>query len=342
MSLVRRPTPQRLSTLMLLVSLCLLPGTVLYAWQFGVVVWLQTFWCVLLAFGFEAGLLRLRGRNVREGLSDLSWLVLGLILARALPLLVPLWMIALASFAALALCKHGSGGLGRNRLNPAMVGLGIIAICFYQQLYPAPSNQAPWTFALDAKEVLLQQLQLAPRLSLDAFAGATQLALGQFTPTTPNLSGLGYVAGGLILAVLRVIRIEIPLAMLASTALLCLAAGHTLQESLYSLSLGGYLFTAFFIATDPVTSPDTRAGRILFGAVIGVLTELIREFGLYADGLCFAVLAANLLVPQIDGLVQRMQRPWYDQRTALASGRKADAHSSIPGHDRKHIGSAVA
>jgi electron transport complex protein RnfD len=318
MSLVHRPAPHRLQTLMLLVSLCLLPGTALYAWQFGSVVWLQTFWCVLLALGFEAGLLRLRRRNVREGLSDLSWLVLGLILARALPLLVPLWMIALASFAALALCKHGSGGLGRNRLNPAMVGLGIIAICFYQQLYPAPSNLAPWTLTLDAKEVLLQQLQLAPRLSLDAFAGATQLALGEFTPTTPNLSGYGYIAGGLILAVLRMIRIEIPLAMLGSTALLCLAAGHTPQESLYSLSLGGLLFTAFFIATDPVTSPDTRAGRILFGATIGALTELIREFGLYADGLCFAVLAANLLVPQIDRLVQSLQRPWYDQRAVLA------------------------
>ncbi|MBS7661328.1 RnfABCDGE type electron transport complex subunit D [Pseudomonas lalucatii] len=318
MSLVHRPTPHRLRTLMLLVSLCLLPGTVLYAWQFGTVVWLQTFWCVLLALGFEAGLLRLRGHDVRKGLSDLSWLVLGLILARALPLLVPLWMMAVASFAALALCKHGSGGLGRNRLNPAMVGLGIIAICFYQQLYPAPTNQAPWTLDLSTAEVLLQQLQLAPRLSLDAFAGATQLALGEYKPITPNLSGYGYVAGGLILATLRVIRIEIPLAMLGSTALLCLAAGYSLQESLYSLSLGGCLFTAFFIATDPVTSPDSRGGRILFGATIGVLTELIREFGLYADGLCFAVLAANLLVPQINGLMQRAQRPWYDQRAVLA------------------------
>ncbi|WP_439861339.1 RnfABCDGE type electron transport complex subunit D [Pseudomonas sp. MBLB4136] len=318
MSLVHSPTPRRLSTLMLLVSLCLLPGTVLYAWQFGPVVWLQTFWCVLLALGFEAGLLHLRGQAVRAGLSDLSWLVFGLILARALPLLVPLWMMAVASLAALALCKHGSGGLGRNRLNPAMVGLGIIAICFYQQLYPAPTNQAPWTLELNATEVLLQQLQLAPRLSLDAFVGATQLALGEYNPITPNLSGYGYVAGGLILAALRVIRIEIPLAMLGSTALLALAAGHSLQESLYSLSLGGCLFTAFFIATDPVTSPDTRGGRILFGATIGVLTELIREFGLYADGLCFAVLAANLLVPQIDRLVQRTQQPWYHERTVLA------------------------
>ncbi len=316
MSLIRRPTAHlQLRTVMLLVSLCLLPGTALYAWQFGVMVWLQTFWCVLLALGFEAGLLRLRGRNVRAGLSDLSWLVLGLILARALPLLVPLWMIALASFAALALCKHGSGGLGRNRLNPAMVGLGIVAICFYQQLYPAPSNYAPWTVTLDAKAVLLQQLQLVPRLDLDAFAGATQLAQNEFTLITPNLSGYGYIAGGLILAFLRVIRIEIPLAMLASTVLVCMAAGHSLQESLYSLSLGGYLFTAFFIATDPVTSPDTRAGRILFGVAVGALTELIREFGLYADGLCFAVLAANLLVPQIDRLVLRIQRPWYTANT---------------------------
>lgn len=317
MSLILRPTPRRLRTLMLLVSLCLLPGTALYAWQFGIVVWLQAFWCVLLALGFEAAVLRLRGSDVRAGLGNLSWLVLGLILARALPLLVPLWMIALASFAAVVLCKYGSGGLGRNRLNPAMVGLGIIALCFYQLLYPAPSNLAPWTFTLDAKEVLLQQLQLAPRLSLDAFAGATQLALGEFSPTTPNLSGVGYIAGGLLLGILKVIRIEIPLAMLATAAVLCLAAGHSPQESLYSLSLGGFLFTAFFIATDPVTSPDTPAGRILFGVIIGALTELIREFGLYADGLCFAVLAANLLVPQIDQLVLNIQRAWNSERPAL-------------------------
>ncbi|EJT83177.1 electron transport complex protein RnfC [Pseudomonas putida S11] len=196
MSLIRHPIPQRLRTVMLLVVLCLLPGTVLYAWQFGVVVWLQVFWCVLFALGFEAALLRLRGHDVRKGLSDFSWLVLGLILARALPLMVPLWMIALASFAALALCKHASGGLGRNRLNPAMVGLGVVAICFYQQLYPAPSNHAPWTATLDAKAVLLQQLQLVPRLELDAFAGATQLAQNEFTHVTHNLSGFGYVAGG--------------------------------------------------------------------------------------------------------------------------------------------------
>lgn len=302
---------------MLLVSLCLLPGTALYAWQFGIVVWLQAFWCVLLALGFEAAVLRLRGSDVRAGLGNLSWLVLGLILARALPLLVPLWMIALASFAAVVLCKYGSGGLGRNRLNPAMVGLGIIALGFYQLLYPAPSNLAPWTFTLDAKEVLLQQLQLAPRLSLDAFAGATQLALGELSPTTPNLSGVGYIAGGLLLGILKVIRIEIPLAMLATAAVLCLAAGHSPQESLYSLSLGGFLFTAFFIATDPVTSPDTPAGRILFGVIIGALTELIREFGLYADGLCFAVLAANLLVPQIDQLVLNIQRAWNSERPGL-------------------------
>lgn len=318
MSLIHSPTPHRLRTLMLLVSLCLLPGTALYAWQFGVVVWLQAFWCVLLALGFEAAVLRLRGSDVRAGLGDLSWLVLGLILARALPLLVPLWMIALSSFAAVVLCKYGSGGLGRNRLNPAMVGLGIIAICFYQLLYPAPSNHAPWTLALSAEQVLVQQLQLAPRLAFDAFAGATQLALGEFTPITPNLSGIGYIAGGLLLGILKVIRIEIPLAMLASTIALCLAAGHSPQESLYSLSLGGYLFTAFFIATDPVTSPDTPAGRVLFGAIIGALTELIREFGLYVDGLCFAVLAANLLVPQIDRLVLFMQqRPWYSEHPAL-------------------------
>lgn len=310
--------PRCLRGLMLLVSLGLLPGTLLHAWQYGFVVWAQLAWCLFFALLLEAALLRLRGCSVRAGLGDMSWLVLALILARSLPLLVPVWMIALASFAALALCKHGCGGLGRNRLNPAMVGLGIIAICFSSLIYPPPSPEAPWTCGLSIEQVLLQQLQLEPRLPIDVVTGATSLAqnrIDQLDPLDLNLSWIGYALGGLILALLRVIRLEIPLAMIAGTLLFSLAAGHSALASVHSLTLGGYMITAFFIATDPVTSPDTRLGRALFGAIIGVLTALIREYGLYADGLCFAVLAANLLVPQIDRLVLRMHCPWYRHRS---------------------------
>ncbi|GGO81544.1 electron transport complex subunit D [Marinobacterium nitratireducens] len=311
MRLVRSRRPDSVRGIMATISLALIPGTLLHAMQFGAIVWLQTGWCLLLALLTEALCLRLRNRPLLLGLGDLSWLVCGLLLARALPLLVPVWMMALAMLTALGLAKHSGGGLGRNRLNPAMAGLAVVAICFHQLLYPAPDPQFPWTAELTLEELLLLEWQLAARLEIDALSGATPLKTGLLDTAAPYLSWIGYLAGGLMLTLLRLIRIEIPLAMMASSVSLCMLAGHTLNESLHSLSLGGYLLTAFFIATDPVTSPDNRSARILFGITVGAVTELIREFGLYADGLCFAVLTANLLVPHFNRLGARFHRPWY-------------------------------
>ncbi|WP_342767282.1 RnfABCDGE type electron transport complex subunit D [Crenobacter cavernae] len=301
--------PATVPGIMLAVVLALLPGTALHAWQFGTVVLMQTAWCVLFAWLVEAGCLRLRGLPLRRGLADLSWLVSGWLMARALPVMVPVWMMLLAMVVALGIVKHGSGGLGRNRLNPVMAGLGVIAVCFYQLLYPAPSLLAPWTRELGLAEVLAQQLMLAPRLQMDALSSATPLATGLLDEAAHYLSWIGYLAGGVLLAVIRVIRLEIPLAMMASSTLLCMLAGHSFVEGLHSLTLGGYLFAAFFIATDPVTSPDSRLGRVLFGVLIGAVTEMVREFGLYADGLCFAILTGNLLVPQLDRLARRLHAP---------------------------------
>ncbi|WP_343803988.1 RnfABCDGE type electron transport complex subunit D [Marinobacterium maritimum] len=303
--------PRSTQGIMATVTLAMLPGTWLYGLQYGPVVWLQVIWCLLLALLVEMGALYLCRKSLARGLSDLSWLVCALILARALPLMTPLWMMAIASVVALGLVKHANGGLGANRLNPAMAGLAVVAICFYQQLMPAPDLNTPWTLGLTAQEVLLHQLQLEPRYPVDIMTGATPLSGGALDEPAPLLSWIGYLGGGLLLAAMRVIRFEIPLAMITCSVSLCILAGHSAQESLHSLSLGGYVFTAFFIATDPVTSPDNRSARILFGATIGVVTELVREFGLYADGLCFAVLVANLLVPDLNRLGLRLHRPWH-------------------------------
>lgn len=304
-----RLQPKTVPGIMLAVVIALIPGTLLHAWQFGPVVWLQTAWCVLFALLVEAICLRVRGQSLSHGLGDMSWLLCGCLMSRALPLLVPAWLMLLATVVALGLVKHGSGGLGKNRLNPVMAGLGVVAICFFQFLYPAPNFHSPWSAYLDFSAVLQQQLQIVPPLQLDALSSATPLATELLDAPAPYLSWAGYLAGGLILGLLRVSRLEIPLAMMGSSVLLCMLAGHTLPESLHSLTLGGYLFAAFFIATDPVTSPDCRLGRIFFGVLIGMVTELVREFGLYADGLCFAVLAANLLVPQLNQWARYLNPP---------------------------------
>ncbi|MEJ2764832.1 RnfABCDGE type electron transport complex subunit D [Photobacterium sp. MCCC 1A19761] len=298
--------PRSVRGIMLAVSVALLPGTFLFAVQYGPVVWLQAGWCLCFALLLEVLFLWLRKKSIKAGLADCSWLVCGLLMARALPLMTPAWMIFLATFTALGVVKHSCGGLGANRLNPVMAGLAMITICFYQQLYPAPSSQLPWTLELTVPQVLGHQWLLEAPLTFDGVTGVTPLSKDLLNDIAPYYSWIGYLAGGLLLALLKVIRLEIPLMMMIASALLCVALGHTLDEAMYNLTLGGFLFAAFFIATDPVTSPDTRAGRILYGLIIGIITELVREFGLYADGICFAVLTGNLLIPQLDLVSRRI------------------------------------
>lgn len=304
--------PKTLTGIMLAVALALLPGTWQHAQYYGEVVWLQAGFCIVITLLLEGLCLRLNGSPLKPHLSNLSWLVCGLLLARALPLMTPFWLLTLASFTAVAIAKYGCGGLGKNRLNPVMVGLGLVSICFYQLL---PANAAalqPWTSSLSLSEALALQTQFSTNaLATDGATAATPLATDHLNQPAPWQLWSGYLAGGLILAWMRVIRLEIPLAMLASTSTLCYLQGHGLQEALHNLTLGGLIFAAFFIATDPVTSPDSCCGRILFGALIGAITELVRSFGLYVDGLCFAILAANLLVPQINNLSHKLHRPWY-------------------------------
>lgn len=308
--------PKTLTGIMLAVSLALLPGTWQHAQYYGDAVWLQAGFCILITLLMETLCLRLNGCPLQKHLGNLSWLVCGLLLARALPLMTPFWLLTLASFTAVAITKYGCGGLGKNRLNPVMVGLGLVSICFYQLL---PANTAalqPWISNLSLTDALALQTQFdTTRLTADGATAATPLAGDHLNQPAPWQLWSGYLASGLVLAFMRVIRLEIPLAMLASTSTLCYLQGHGLQEALHNLTLGGLIFAAFFIATDPVTSPDSRFGRILFGVLIGAITELVRSFGLYVDGLCFAILAANLLVPQINTLSHKLHRPWYGRLT---------------------------
>jgi len=307
-----RFSPTTLPGIMFTVCLALLPGTWQYAQQYGDIVWLQLAFTAGFCLLFEAFCLLFTGRALRE-LNNLSWLVCGMLLARALPLLTPAWLLALASFGAIVLAKYAGGGLGRNRLNPALVGLAVVSLCFYQLLPESIAPSSAWTASLNWQQTLALQLGIGADLPNDGSTLATALISDDLTAPAALAGWSGYLAGGLALALLRVIRLEIPLAMLGATFITGIALGLSAEPSLYNLSLGGLIFAAFFIATDPVTSPDNHLGRLLFGATIGTATELVRVYGLYADGLCFAILAANLLVPQFNRLGRSIQQPWFNR-----------------------------
>ncbi len=291
--------------LMLAVAIALMPGMVLQGLQFGPAVWLQVGICLIAALLAELAAAFYRQVGLVKTLADCSWVPTGLLLGLSLAPLTPVYLDLLATIVAINLIKHGAGGMGQNRINPAMGGLMVVALAFPTLLYPAPSAHAPWLAQVDLAQAWQAILRIGPRLHFDAMASATPLANHYQGGFSVHWSVFGYLLGGLALAALRVIRLEIPLMLLASCALTCVALGESWADSLTELLYGGLMLAAFFIATDPVTSPVTFKGRLVYAALIGALIGTVRRFGLYPDGICIAVVLCNLLVVDID----RRMRP---------------------------------
>jgi len=314
--------------MMLLVVLALIPGYFAYVWFFGWGVIINSSICLLTALLCEAGALRLRQRPLWPYLSDGSALVTALLLALALPPILPWWLAMLATMFAILLAKHLYGGLGYNPFNPAMVGYAVLLVA-------TPKYMTAWLPARHASLGLVDNLRynlfgsLPPGGHFDALTQATpldklhiQLSLGKTVAQTQasfdqfsGLFGVGwdwvslmFLVGGLFLIYKRIIAWQIPLAMLASLGLIAtiawlLDAAHY-PDPLFHLFGGASMLGAFFIATDPVTASTTPRGRLIYGAGIGIITYVIRTWGGYPDGVAFGVLLMNLAAPTIDQYTQ--------------------------------------
>lgn len=306
---------------MLRVGLALLPGLVVYAAFFGIGIGIQCILAVAMAVCVEACMLRARGRSVRLYLSDGSVIITALLFALCLSPLTPWWITCTGIAFAVALAKHAFGGIGQNLFNPAMAGYVFLLLCF-----PAQMNVWPPTPAGDAIGIgdALSAIFVFDRSGIDAISGATplnhmksQLGLMEMVseirmgPLYGHFGGKGwewialaFLAGGIALLPLRVIRWHIPVAVLG--AMFAFSAAFHLYDSdiyaapMFHLFSGGTLLGAFFIATDPVTAATSPRGRIIFGAIIGALAYTIRTWGSFPDGIAFAVLIANSGAPLID------------------------------------------
>ncbi|GAA4873393.1 electron transport complex subunit RsxD [Ferrimonas pelagia] len=325
----RTPT----SRVMQLVALCTLPGLIAQWYFFGWGNGVQILLAVATAMAAEAACVAARGRSVKAALSDNSALVTGLLLGICLPPLAPWYIPVLGSLFAIVLVKQLYGGIGQNLFNPAMAAYVTLLISFPAQMtqWLPPQTLAANILGLsDTVAVIFAGLDAvgtsydALRLGIDGSTMATpldtlktDLTLGYTAteslqkPIFGSLGGegwlwvnLAFLLGGLALLKLKVIRWQIPAAMLAALGL-CALLGFLLHPdgtgsvSLHLLS-GATMFGAFFIATDPVTAATSNWGRLVFGALIGVLIYLIRSFGGYPDAIAFAVMLANLSVPLID------------------------------------------
>ncbi len=297
------------------VLLATLPGVAALVYYFGIGVLLNLLIGGVTALACEALALRLRRRPLAPFLSDYSALVTSTLLCIALPPIAPWWVVVLGVSFSILIAKHLYGGLGYNPFNPAMVGYVVLLISFPLQMtqWAAPieltDGSGDW-LALDGVTMAtpLDLLRRNETQSLvDLYAANPQFGLvGGVGWEVVNLA---FLLGGLWMLYKKVFTWHAPLAMLAALALCATVfyagGGPTSGGSpLFHLFSGAAMFGAFFIITDPVSSAVSNRGRLIFGALIGVLVYTIRVRGQYPDAVAFAVLIANFAAPFIDNYTQ--------------------------------------
>ena len=318
------------SVIMLKVMLALIPGIAAYVWYFGPAILISLGVASIAALIFEAAAVTMRGWPVGPVLLDGSALVTAWLLALSIPPIAPWWLTVVGVFFAIIVAKHLYGGLGNNIFNPAMVGYAVLIISFPVQMthWPAPLALAGHHLNLiDAAHFIFGN-HLPGGEKIDAISSATPLdtlrtqlhlhrsvadieqmpIFGYFAGKGSETVALMFLLGGIYLWLTRIITWHIPLALLAALALIA-GIFHLVDPQHYAgawfhLVAGGTILGAFFIATDPISGATTPRGKLIFGAAIGVLIFLIREFGGYPDGVAFAVLLMNIAVPLIDAYTQ--------------------------------------
>jgi electron transport complex protein RnfD len=284
------------------VNAALAPAAVWAVFVFG---WRALFVLAFSVAGAVAGeWLSTRALRRKPAIHDGSAVCTGLLLALTLPPQVPWWTALLGGLFAIVFGKMIFGGLGFNLFNPALIGRAFMMASFPVAMTAGWAGPRPWFAApLDAVTsptplAVLREHGLAAALEVAKAQGSpwTGLLLGFRPGSLGEVSVLLIALGAAVLLARGVIRLTIPLSVFAGVALTTVWSGAL---GLHLLG-GGLWLGAFFMATDYVTSPNTRNGQIVFGLLIGALTGVIRMYGGYPEGICYAILIANLFVPALN------------------------------------------
>jgi electron transport complex protein RnfD len=288
---------QSTQRMMVDVLIALMPVMVMALFVFQWYAVKQLAVCLISCLAAEAVFTKMRRQAIH--LNDFSAMVTGVILALSLPGTAPWFVGVIASFVAMGIGKIIFGGIGMNIFNPAMVGRAFVMIAFASLI-----GASGYIDATSSVDIITQATPLTAFKQSGIVSHLSPLFLGLTNGSLGETSALASLIGGIYLCLRRTASWEIPGGVLIAAVIVAgignLAAPGAQWTVLHHLFGGALLFGAFFIATDPVTSPVTPKGKFIFGVGIGILVMVLRIFSGYPEGVMFAVLLMNGLTPLIN------------------------------------------
>ena len=283
-------------SIMMDVAIAMLPATAYGVFQFGLhallVLIVTILACVLSEYVYE------KGMKKPITISDFSAVVTGMILALNMPATIPLWIPALGGVFAIIVVKQLYGGLGQNFMNPALAARCFLLTSF--ALFMNNFSSAKLGFDSLTGATPLAQLRAGETVDL------ASLVIGRIPGTIGEVSVIALLIGAIYMVVRKVISPVIPLIYIGTVFVFTfLFGGFNLTYSLSEICAGGLIFGAFFMATDYVTSPLTPKGQIVYGLILGIVTGIFRLWGASPEGVSYAIIFCNLLVP----LIEKVTKP---------------------------------
>lgn len=300
------------SKLMRNVLIALIPAFIYSIVVFGVSALIMTLTAVASCIFFEFAINKWLFKSSDCTIKDYSAIITGVLLSFNLPNTLPLWMVIIGSLVAIGIAKMSFGGIGCNIFNPALVGRVFLLVSF-------PADMTTWSKVQDygvdgttgatplgaLKESIMSGKSL-PEVDLPSIQ---DLFIGNIGGSLGEISVIALIIGGIYLLCTKTISWHIPVSVLGTmfifSGILYLANPELNANPIFHICSGGAMLGAIFMATDYVTSPMTKSGKIIFGAGIGLLTIIIRRFGAYPEGMSFAILIMNALVPLINKIQTR-------------------------------------
>ena len=297
------------SRIMQLVALALLPTTLFGIWNFGFRALLVVLVTVASSVFFEWLYDRLMHK--KNTVTDFSAAVTGLLLALNMPPQIPLWMPVLGSAFAIIVVKQLFGGLGQNFMNPALAARCFLMISFTGKMTDFAVDKLSGYHCIDTVTGATALAELKNSGFTADSISVKNLFIGNIHGTIGETSALAILIGAVILLAFKVIDLKIPLTYIGSFAVFVIfymlgtGKGFDVNYLFSHLFGGGLMLGVWFMATDYVTTPITPKGQLIYGCCLGVVTAIFRLFGGSAEGVSYAIIFCNLLVP----LIEKVTKP---------------------------------